>query len=101
MSIDTSQLANGVTGTTVATGVVGSGLSLTSIISEYALVITVSCTFFGVIIALVFHIINSRINRKRLNIQRADKVSQWISEGKTIDDIEKILAITDGIYKKR
>lgn len=95
-----SQIANGAnitTGTTAATGAIGSGLTLGGYLESNATIIIMSCTVLSLIVALTFHLINSRINKNRLALQRADKIDQWLSEGKSMDDIEKLLELAKGL----
>lgn len=102
-----SQSANGAMAAGITGGGVGTGLSLTEIITANAVVITVSCTVTGVLIGLLFHIINSIINQRRsviqakaeetnqerLQLQRAEKIEQWLSQGKTKEQIQELLQL--------
>lgn len=94
----TGQVANTANVTSVATGVMATGMGLTQWVSENALLITVSCTIVSLVVALIFHVVNAMISNKRKEIlssqvalQRAQTISKWRDEGKTEEEIKSIL----------
>lgn len=89
MSLD--QTANNVTNASIATGALTTGMTLSEWVTSNALIISMSCTIAGIVIALTFHIINTKINRNRNRLQLAIQLDKWESEGKTPEDIDRLI----------
>ena len=90
----TNQVANGATTLSVTTGAMGTAMSFTQWVAENVIVITVSCTVLSLVIALIFHILNTIINKNRVKIQKAQMTADFKSKGKTVEEINEILKMS-------
>ena len=88
-----NQVANGATATSATTGLVATGMTFSQWVSGNVIMITVGCTVASLLIGLVFHIINTKMNSSRNALQRAKMISDWQDEGKTDEEIKNILKI--------
>ena len=94
----TSQAANASTVTAAGGGIVTAGakaaetVTMTSWITDNAIIIGLACTVISLIMSFVFNLINRMDNkRKHREELRLKAVLEWTSEGKTKEEIQHLL----------
>lgn len=96
--MDLNQSTSTATNVSIGSGVVTTGMtaaeSYTSWVTSNAILIGVTCTVISLLVALIFHILNYRNNKRRNNIQMVQQIERWKDEGKTDSEIESILKLS-------
>lgn len=93
-----SQAANASTVTAAGGGIVTAGakaaetVTMTSWITDNAILIGLACTVISLIMSFVFNLINRMDNKRRHREElRLKAVLEWKSEGKTEEEIKHLL----------
>ena len=91
--------ANAATATGTITGTVTATAKASNWLDENSLAIGAACAVLSLILALIFHLINTRQNAKfamqRANIEKAQLIAKWTDEGKPPEQINSYLKLAE------
>lgn len=97
MSDPIQTTANSSANAAATTGAAGGMVIATnpSWLDEHSMIIGVVCTILSLLLALIFHIINTRLNarfaKREAGLKQAELIAKWTDEGKTEDQISYYL----------